>query len=93
MSRRLRRRRGWDDLEQGFNEQRREGEEDTVASYRRLYFQIVDGIVLHMTQRFADMEHLSFFRVLEHTSFASFSKPASFPTSELAQLLKTYPFC
>ena len=92
MSRRLRRRRGWDDLEQGFNEQRREGEEDTVASYRRLYFQIVDGIVLHMTQRFADMEHLSFFHVLEHTSFASFSKPASFPTSELAQLLKTYPF-
>ena len=93
VSQRLRRRHAWDDLEQGFNEQRREGEEDTVASYRPLYFQIVDGIVLHMTQRFADMEHLSFFRVLEHTSFASFSKPASFPTSELAQLLKTYPFC
>ncbi|CAL8310811.1 unnamed protein product [Gadus morhua 'NCC'] len=51
VSQRLRRRHAWDDLEQGFNEQRREGEEDTVASYRRLYFQIVDGIVLHMTQR------------------------------------------
>ncbi|KAJ3594678.1 hypothetical protein NHX12_003985 [Muraenolepis orangiensis] len=53
---------------------------------------IVDGIVLHMTQRFADMEHLNFFWILEHTSFASFCKPAAFPSSELAQLINTYPF-
>ncbi|KAK1884976.1 Zinc finger MYM-type protein 1 [Dissostichus eleginoides] len=86
-----RRRRGWDDLEQGFN-QHQEGDEETVVSFRRLYFQIVDGIVLHMTQRFADMEHLNFFRILEHTSFASFCNPAAFPSSELAQLINTYPF-
>ncbi|KAK5902615.1 hypothetical protein CesoFtcFv8_007854 [Champsocephalus esox] len=89
--RRKRRRRGWDDLEQGFN-QHQEGDEETVVSFRRLYFQIVDGIVLHMTQRFADMEHLNFFRILEHTSFTSFCKPAAFPSSELAQLINTYPF-
>ncbi|KAF3833366.1 hypothetical protein F7725_027031 [Dissostichus mawsoni] len=89
--RRKRRRRGWDDLEQGFN-QHQEGDEETVVSFRRLYFQIVDGIVLHMTQRFADMEHLNFFRILEHTSFASFCNPAAFPSSELAQLINTYPF-
>ena len=56
----------WDDLEQGFN-QHQEGDEETVVSFRHLYFQIVDGIVLHMTQIFADMEHLNFFRILEHT--------------------------
>ncbi|KAF3835860.1 hypothetical protein F7725_028418 [Dissostichus mawsoni] len=88
--RRKRCRRGWDDLEQGFN-QHQEGDEETVVSFRRLYFQIVD-IVLHMTQRFADMEHLNFFRILEHTSFASFCNPAAFPSSELAQLINTYPF-
>ncbi|KAL3045299.1 hypothetical protein OYC64_013543 [Pagothenia borchgrevinki] len=89
--RRKRRRRGWDDLEQGFN-QHQEGDEKTVVSFRRLYFQIVDGIVLHMTQRFADMEHLNFFWILEHTSFTSFCKSAAFPSSELAQLITTYPF-
>ncbi|KAJ3590169.1 hypothetical protein NHX12_008123 [Muraenolepis orangiensis] len=83
--------RGWEDLEQGFN-QHQEGDQETLVSFRRLYFQIVDGIVLHMTQRFADMEHLNFFRILEHTSFASFCKPAAFPSSELAQLINTYPF-
>ncbi|KAJ3581413.1 hypothetical protein NHX12_016671, partial [Muraenolepis orangiensis] len=89
--RRKRRRRGWDDLEQGFN-QHQEGDQETLVSFRRLYFQIVDGVVLHMTHRFADMEHLNFFRILEHTSFASFCKPAAFPSSELAQLINTYPF-
>ncbi|KAJ3585700.1 hypothetical protein NHX12_014419 [Muraenolepis orangiensis] len=83
--------RGWEDLEQGFN-QHQEGDQETLVSFRRLYFQIVDGVVLHMTQRFADMEHLNFFRILEHTSFASFCKPAAFPSSELAQLINTYPF-
>ncbi|KAJ3602532.1 hypothetical protein NHX12_030285 [Muraenolepis orangiensis] len=71
--------RGWEDLEQGFN-QHQEGDQETLVSFRRLYFQIVDGVVLHMTQRFADMEHLNFFRILEHTSFASFCKPAAFPS-------------
>ncbi|KAK5913458.1 hypothetical protein CgunFtcFv8_007989 [Champsocephalus gunnari] len=70
--RRKRRRRGRDDLEQGVN-QHQEGDEKTVVCLRRLYFQIVDGIVLHMTQRFADMEHLIFFRVLEHTLHLSAS--------------------
>ena len=89
--RRKRRRRGWEDLEQGVNQQE-EGDEETVVSFRRLYFQIIDSTVLHMTQRFADMEHLGFFRVLDHTSFESLCKPAAFPSSELAQLIKTYPF-
>lgn len=89
--RRKRRRRGWEALEQGLS-QHQEGDKDTVSSFRRLYFQIVDSIVLHMTQRFADMEHLSFFRVMDHTSFSSFCKPAAFPRRELAQLIKTYPF-
>lgn len=78
---------GWEDLEQGVNQH-----QDTVASFLHLYFQIVDSIVLQMTQRFADMEHLSFFWVLDHTSFTSFCKPAAFPSNELAQLIKTYPF-
>ncbi|KAF3851642.1 hypothetical protein F7725_013414 [Dissostichus mawsoni] len=91
MPQRKRLRRGWDDLEQGVN-QHQEGDEETFVSFRRLYFQIVDGTVLHMTQRFADMEHLNFFRILEHTSFASFCKPAAFPNSELAQLINKYPF-
>ncbi|KAK5918286.1 hypothetical protein CgunFtcFv8_003063 [Champsocephalus gunnari] len=89
--RRKRRRCGWDDLEQGFN-QHQEGDEETVVSFRRLYFQIVDGVVLHMTQRFADMEHLHFFRILEHRSFTSFCNPDAFPSSELALLINTYPF-
>ncbi|KAK1877301.1 Pre-rRNA-processing protein RIX1 [Dissostichus eleginoides] len=81
------RRRGWDDLEQGFN-QHQEGDEETVVSFRRLYFQIVDGIVLHMTQRFADMEHLIFFRKLRnelHTLYNNrlFHKPPG----ELIELL------
>ena len=42
-----------------------------------------------MTRRFADMEF--FFRVLDHTSFALFCKPAAFPSSDLAQLISTYP--
>ncbi|KAK5875363.1 hypothetical protein CesoFtcFv8_027846 [Champsocephalus esox] len=83
--------RGWDGLEQGFN-QHQEGDEETGVSFRRLYLQIVDGIVLHITQRVADMEHLNFFRILEHTSFTHFYKPAAFPSSELAQLINTYPF-
>lgn len=90
MPRRKRRRRGWEDLEQGVKGHQ-ERDEDTVSSFRRLYFEIVDSIVLHMTQRFADMEHLSFFRVLDHTSFAMFCKPAAFPSRELAQLISTYP--
>lgn len=57
---------GWEDLEQGVN-QHQQGDEKTVLFYRCLYFQIVDSIVLHMTQRFAYMEHLSFFQVLDHT--------------------------
>ncbi|KAI9514964.1 hypothetical protein NQZ68_028916 [Dissostichus eleginoides] len=43
------RRRGWDELEQGFN-QHQEGDEETVVSFRRLYFQIVDGIVSELAQ-------------------------------------------
>lgn len=81
---------GWEHLEQGVN-QHQEGDKETVVSLPRLYFQIADSIVLHMTRRFADMEHLSFFRVRDNTSFASFCKPATFPSSELAQLIKTYP--
>lgn len=60
--RRKRRRRGWDDLEQGLNQQQ-DAEEETLDSFRRLFFQIIDGIAVHMTQSFADMEHLSFFRI------------------------------
>ena len=84
------RHRGWEDLEQEVN-QHWEGDEDTVSPFRHLYFEIVNSIVLHMTHRFADMEHLSFFRVLDHTSFALFCKPAAFPSNELAQLISTYP--
>lgn len=84
-----RRRHGPENVEQGVNPHQ---EGATVAFFRCLYFQIVDAIVLHMVQRFADMEHLSFFRVLEHTSFATFCKPTAFPSSELAQLVKIYPF-
>lgn len=47
--------RGWENL--GVN-QHQEGDEETVASFRRLYFQIVDSIVLHMTQRFAVLQHM-----------------------------------
>ena len=32
-----------------------------------------------------------FFRLLDHTSFILFCKPAAFPSSELAQLISTYP--
>lgn len=84
-----RRRHSPENAERGVNQQQ---EGDIVAFLRGLYFQIVDAIVLHMVQRFADMEHLSFFRLLEHTSFATFCKPTAFPSSELAQLVKMYPF-
>lgn len=84
-----RRRHSPENVERGVNQHQAGG---TVSFFHCLYFQIVDGIVLHMVQRFADMEKLSCFRVLEHTSFATFCKPTTFPSSELAQLVKMYPF-
>lgn len=87
---RKRRRRDWEAPEQGLIQH--QGEEDTYSSFQRIYFQIIDNIVSHMTQRFADIEHLSFFQLMDHTSFPTFCKSVSFPCSELAQLIETYPF-
>ncbi|XP_063065702.1 zinc finger MYM-type protein 1-like [Engraulis encrasicolus] len=89
--RRKRRRRNCDDMEQGLN-QHQDAELKTLTSFRQLYYQILDSIAEHMTQRFADMERISFFRLLEHTLFEYFCKPIAFPIKELAQLIKTYPY-
>lgn len=91
-NRRKRRRRDWEGFEQGVNMDA-DGEEDQGpdSCRRHLYFELVDGIVLHMTQRFTDMKSLDFFRVLDNGSFQKYSQPSGFPGRELSQLVVTYP--
>ncbi|CAB1320945.1 unnamed protein product, partial [Coregonus sp. 'balchen'] len=78
--RRKRLSRGWDDYEQGLNHRdNADNDPGFLDRYQQLYFKILYGIILHMTQRFADMKSLDFFCVLDHGSFPEYSKQEGFP--------------
>jgi hypothetical protein len=85
-----RHRRGWDDYEHGLNH-RDNADNDPVSldRYRRLHFEILYGIILHMTQRFADMKSLDIFCVIDHGSFPEYSKQQGFSDRVLTHLFQT----
>ncbi|XP_074521239.1 zinc finger MYM-type protein 1-like [Halichoeres trimaculatus] len=89
--RRKQRCRAWADFELGVTPDGEHEDTGPVDAYRRLFFQLLDGIVQHMTHRFEDMKCLSFFCVLDNASFKTYSQPAGFPGVEISQLVKTYP--
>ena len=49
------RRRAWADFELGVNPDGEHEDTGPVDTYRRLFFQLLDGIVQHMTHRFEDI--------------------------------------
>lgn len=62
-----RHRHGWDDYERGLNHRdNADNDPGSLDRHQRLHFEILNGIILHITQRFADMKSLDFFRVLDH---------------------------
>jgi hypothetical protein len=57
--------------------------------YQRLYYEIIDTIVMQIETRFANFEQLIFFDIFNKNRFESFSK--EFPKYLLESLLKLYP--
>ncbi|XP_056132817.1 sodium/iodide cotransporter [Lampris incognitus] len=89
--RRKRTRRTWEDFELGVSTDGDQEDMGPMDSYRHLFFQLLDGIVQHMTQRFQDMKNLSFFHALDNELFKAYSQHAGFPGREISQLVETYP--
>ncbi|XP_031329186.1 zinc finger MYM-type protein 1-like [Photinus pyralis] len=62
-------------------------EEDKKSTYARLFYEILDVIILNITQRFSEISKLKFLRLLDSTLFDSFVK--NFPDELFSSLLTT----
>ncbi|KAK5863147.1 hypothetical protein PBY51_000198 [Eleginops maclovinus] len=88
--RRKRSRPAWRDFHVGASMGGDLADTGSTDSYRRIFFQILDNIVQHMTLRFQDMINLSFFRLLDNAVFKTYSE-SGFPSRDISQLIETYP--
>ncbi|XP_063062575.1 uncharacterized protein LOC134455446 [Engraulis encrasicolus] len=83
--------RGW----QGNSSSSKSGKATAKASgvdrYQCLFFQVIDGTVSLLRERFADAKSLRFFPLLDHTRFADYNGRDGFPDFELKKLLDVYP--
>lgn len=62
--------------------------EDSVSSYRRLYYEIVDVILQNITDRFSNISKLGFLSLLDHTKYGEYSN--KFPETAFQSLLRIY---
>ncbi|XP_063231899.1 zinc finger MYM-type protein 1-like [Bacillus rossius redtenbacheri] len=62
--------------------------EDRKVIYRRLFFQIVDAIIVHVNQRFSEVPKLKFVSLLDRKLFLQHSQ--NFPEEAFVSLKKNY---
>lgn len=62
-------------------------DDDKEAFYRRLYFEILDNLIVQIEDRFSDFRKLEFFALLEFSKFKEYSH--KFPEEHLKSLMKS----
>ncbi|WP_209391471.1 hAT transposon family protein, partial [Chryseobacterium sp. RR2-3-20] len=66
-------------------------EEDKKSTYARLFYEVLDVIILNISQRFSEISKLQFLNLLDSTQFTLFVK--CFPDELFSSLVDTYgPF-
>ncbi|CAH1110586.1 unnamed protein product [Psylliodes chrysocephalus] len=61
---------------------------DKETSYRRLFFEIFDTMIIQLKNRFSDLKHLECLALYDFDNFKNYAK--KFPDSAFHQLLKLY---
>ncbi|XP_006009466.1 uncharacterized protein LOC102349681 [Latimeria chalumnae] len=62
--------------------------EDNMRTYSRLYYEIIDNIIVQLTLRFADMKALRFLELADSSRFPSFRE--QFPSEAFTSLSNSY---
>jgi hypothetical protein len=61
--------------------------DNNETSYRRLYYEIIDNLIVNIEDRFSDFKKLNFFALLDFNKFGQYS--SKFPAEHLTSLMKS----